>query len=102
MTYQIWTRLIIASLILLGDSAAASEIKLRNNIETVTSDSIVQMSQSESHDDTDYSRNPVIKDSSSIQKQVTRKYQTLLTLSYLDTSYYSYELYHSRAPPSPL
>ena len=100
MTYQIWTKLIITSLILLGDSTAASEIRHRNNVEAVTIDSIVQIS--ESHDDVDYSHASAIKGSNSIQNQVTRKYQTLLTPVYLDTSSYSYKLYQSRAPPTPL
>jgi len=102
MTYQIWTRLIITSLILLGDSAAASELRLRSDVAAVTSDSIAQIAKSESHDDVDYSRNPTLNATTSIQNQVTRRCQTLASTVYLYTSSYSFELYHSRAPPASL
>jgi len=102
MYYQIFTRLIITSLILLGDSVAASEIRLRSNVEAVTSDGIVQISQLESHNDIDHSRNPIFISSTSTQSKVTLRYQTLATFVYLHTSSNSYELYHSRAPPASL
>ncbi len=102
MTYPIWTRLILTSLILLGDSVAASEIKLRSEVETITSDNIVQITQSESQGDIDYSCDPILNHSTSFQNQIARKHQTLATTVYLHTSSYSYELYHPRAPPASL
>jgi len=102
MTYQIITRLIITSLILLGDSAAASELRLRGNVDEVTSNSIIQITLSESQDDADYSRNSIFISPTSIQNKATRRYKTLATLIYLHTSSNSHELYHSRAPPASL
>ena len=45
MTHHIWTRVFVASLILLGDGAFASEIDHRDDIDAYTGENIFQISQ---------------------------------------------------------
>lgn len=100
MTYQIWTRIVVASLILLGDSAIASEISQRNDTEAVVSGNTVQISQPESLDDSDSMWQPLLTGANSIQNKVTHRYQTSTTLANANTNSSEYSLYNSRAPPA--
>jgi len=101
MTYQIWTRIVIASLILLGDSTFASEISQRNAAEAAVNVNTIQISQTESLGDSDSIWQPLFTDASSILNEATLSYQTLTTLVYLNKHSSQYELYNSRAPPAP-
>ena len=100
MTHQIWTRIIIASLILLGDVASASEISQRGDIEAITGNSTTLISYSDSIDDSDSTWQPLFASSNIIQIRVTGKYLTLATLVESNTYPTEYNLYNSRAPPA--
>ena len=100
MTYQIWTRIVVAGLILLGDSAVASEISQRSDTEAVVSGSTVQISQPESLDDSDSIWLPLLMGAGSIQDKVTHRYLTSTTLAKANTNSSEYSLYNSRAPPA--
>jgi len=96
---HVLTRIIFTSLILLGDSVIASEIDNRCDFEVVISGNSVQASHPESYNDTDPMWQPVHADSSFIQNPVIHCFQ-ILTTDYRTRTYsFSYNLYHSRAPP---
>ena len=99
MTYQIWTRIVVTSLILLGDSALASEISHRSDAEAVASGNTVQVSQAESLDDSDLKWQPTLTDVNSIQTKVNLRYQTLAPVVCSTTYTSKYNLYNPRAPP---
>jgi len=100
MTHQIWTRIVIATLILMGDSALASKISHRSDAEAIASGNTVQVSQSESPDDSDTKWQPVLTDASFIQNKVNLKFQALTTLIHLNAYSSEHNLYNSRAPPA--
>jgi hypothetical protein len=99
MTYQIWTRITVASLILFGNVALASEISQSCDAEVVTIGNTVQVSQSESQDGSDTKWHPFLTGINSIENKATLNYKTLAAL--VDSNEYSseYNLYNSRAPP---
>jgi len=99
MTHQIWTRIIIASLILLGDGALASEISQRSNVETIPGNNTALISYSDAIDNSDPTWHPLFTSSNFKHNRDIKKYQTLATLVGLNTSPTKYKLYHSRAPP---
>ena len=101
MMCQIWIRIVVASLILLGESALASESNHRSDAEAIASGNTVQASQAESLDDSDSRWKPVLTGVNSIQSKVNLRYQTLTTLIHSNTYSYKYKLYNSRAPPAP-
>ena len=99
MTFHVLTRIIVTSLILLGDSAIASEINNRCDAEAVFSGNSVQTSHPESSNDTDSKWQPMLAGASFIQNFVVHKFQTLETNYRTSTYSFSYNPYHSRAPP---
>jgi len=100
MMHQIWIRIVVSSLILLGDSALASEIQHRCGDEAVASGNNVQISQPESLDDSNSRWQPLLTGVNSIKSKVNLRYQTLTTLVHSNTYSYKYKLYNSRAPPA--
>ena len=99
MTFHVLTRIVITSLILLGDSAIASEINNRCDAEAVISGNSVQASHPESSNDTDSKWQSVLAGASFIQNVAVHRFQTLTTVYCTSTPSFSYGLYHSRAPP---
>jgi len=95
----ILTRIVIAGLILLGDSAIASETNSRSEAEAVISGKIVQASHLESSDDTDSMWQPLFASASAIKNTTAHKFQLITTANLSKTHSFLYDLYHSRAPP---
>jgi len=100
--YQIWTRIIVTSLILLGNTAFASEICHRSDAETLISGSSVQVFQSETQDDSDSTWQLALAGVNSIQSKVNLRYQTLLPRAHSIAYASNYYRYFSRAPPTSL
>ena len=99
--YQIWTRIVVASLILLGDSALASEINQRSDAEAIASGNTVQVSQAESSDDSGSRWKPIFTGANSIQSKVNLRYQTLAPVVHSIAYTSNYDIYNPRAPPIP-
>lgn len=99
--YQIWTKIVVASLILLGDSALASEINHRSDVEAVASGNTVQVSQTESLDDSGPRWQPILTGANSIQTKVNHKYKTLAPVVHSIAYTSKYDIYNPRAPPFP-
>ena len=97
MKYQIWTRIVVTSLILLGDSALASEINHRSD--AVASGNAVQVYQPELLDDSDSKWQPTFTEANSTQTKANLRYQTLAPIVYSTTYTTKYNLYNPRAPP---
>lgn len=101
MMFQIWTIIVVASLILLGDSALASEINHRSDAEAVASGTTVQVSQPESPDDSVSRWQPILTGANSIQTKVNNKYKTLAPVVRSIAYTSKYGIYNPRAPPVP-
>ena len=99
MTFHVLTRIVVTSLILLGDSVLASEINNRCDTESAISGNSVQTSHPESSNDTDSKSQSVLTSVSFIQDLFVHGFQTLTTDYRTNTYSSSYDLYHSRAPP---
>ena len=99
MTPQFWTKIVVTSLIILGDGVYASEINQRANAEAVSNSSIVQISQPDIPDDTKLKSQPVSTGVCSSPAKPHLRYQTLATVTYQVTKKQTYQRYHSRAPP---
>lgn len=99
MKCQIWTRIVVTSLLLLGDSAFASEINHRSDAEAAASGNTVQVSQPEYLDDIDSEWQPSFTGANSIHTNVSLRYQTLVPVDPSFTYTSIYKLYNPRAPP---
>ena len=101
MTHQIWTRVLVASLFLLGDGAFASEINHPNDSETVTSGNVFQIPQSALLDDPGSNSQPILPSVNGKQTafNLTTQTNAAVTHSVLDT--HKYHPLNPRAPPIP-
>jgi hypothetical protein len=101
VTHHIWTRVFVTSLLLLGDSAFASEIDHRDDIDAYTGGNIFQISQPALLDDSGAKWQPPVPNA---DQAGTAYYPAALTITSVTEPVSDTHIYHpfnSRAPPFP-
>jgi len=99
MTRNIWTRIIVASLIFLGDWAFATKNKLRTDIEADANDITVQISKQAILDDTISKSEPAITGVETTPPVIFSINLTLVSIAHIALDKLKYLPSHPRAPP---
>jgi len=101
MTQQIWTRVFVASLILLGDGVFASEINHSDDINAVTGDNIFQISLPALPDESGTKWQPLLPGVSTAETTYNRTSLTITAASHPVPDTHTYHPLNPRAPPIP-
>jgi hypothetical protein len=99
MTRYVWPRIIVATLIFLGDWAFAAESRLRVEIEAAASDIATQISKQTILDDHDASAEPAIPAVGTTAPVVFTIDHTLASVAYTVPDELKYLPIQPRAPP---
>ena len=99
--HLIWTRVLVASLILLGDGAFASEITHSNDVETATNSSIFKVSLPTLLDDTGSDTHAIPPGVNTAKTAFNLTSQTNAAASHLVFNANKYNPINPRASPTP-
>jgi hypothetical protein len=101
MMHRVWTKIVVASLIVLGDGVFASEIKERGDDRYEASGNVVQLSLPEVLDDIGYRWQPSLAGSNTIRLDIYLTYQSFAVVTVPVSDLLKYHPFSPRAPPVP-
>ena len=100
MSYQIWTRFFVVSLIILGNCAYTSEVIHQADAKASTFNHAFETTPSESSDDAESNWQPMLIAGYKAQAKSNFSYQTLSNISLAEPGTVKYQYFNPRAPPN--
>lgn len=99
MARHVWSKLFVASLVFLGEGAFASETNHRNDVDTVTTGSIAQLSDASLLSDPEPQWPPLQNYSYLSTVTPNSTLLTLCSVTFFSPTSIQYQTYNPRAPP---
>jgi hypothetical protein len=101
MMHRVWTRIVVAGLVILGEGAFASESNQRSDDRYEANGNAVQLSQPTVLDDAGSRGTPSLAGAYAIHPDINPAYQTFTAVTVPLSELLNYHPFNPRAPPLP-